>query len=140
MSKRPRPKPAAAAKKARPKPKPKSAEAAPPAEAPSPPPRGLDLAAANDAYERFREDRARRSREASLAGRDIGEPPRVEDWDRRRRASRLLRRFCETYGGEVFRKRWSRDHRRTLVRLQQVVTRGGQFALAMPRGSGKTSW
>jgi hypothetical protein len=90
-------------------------------------------------YEAHRADMARRSLAKSLEGRDIGGIAPVADWDRRRRASRLLRRFCETYGGEVFRLGWSRDHRRTLVRLQQVVTRGGQFALAMPRGSGKTS-
>lgn len=90
-------------------------------------------------YERVKEDAARRSRQKSLSGRDIGALPSIADTVRRRRASRSLRVFCETYGEQVFHLKWSSDHLRVLDRLQSVIMQGGQFALAMPRGSGKTS-
>ena len=90
-------------------------------------------------YEQHKASAADRSAAMSASGRDIGAMPRVADWRRRRAASRSLRRFCETYGKRVFVRAWSDDHVRVLGRLEEAVTSGGQFALAMPRGSGKTS-
>lgn len=65
--------------------------------------------------------------------------PPVGDWKRRRGARVSFRRFCEIYGTMVFTIKWSDDHLRVITRLQESITRGGQFCLAMPRGSGKTS-
>ena len=93
----------------------------------------------NSEYAAHREDMARRSRERAVSGRDIGPMPPVRSRKRRKSASSSLQRFCETYGRRVFHLKWSEDHVRVLTRLQEVVDRGGQFALAMPRGSGKTS-
>src|SRR5690606_34975072 len=52
---------------------------------------------------------------------------------------RDLRLFCETFLAPTFRLRWSADHLRVIETLERVVLDGGQFALAMPRGNGKTS-
>jgi len=50
-----------------------------------------------------------------------------------------LKRFCETYRTEVFSKPWSDDHLQVIAAMQEAILSGGKFALAMPRGSGKTT-
>lgn len=90
-------------------------------------------------YEEHKASAADRSAAMSAAGRDIGELPKPVNWSRRRKAAKSLRKFTETYGKRVFHLAWSDDHIRVLSRLEEAVTSGGQFALAMPRGSGKTS-
>lgn len=75
----------------------------------------------------------------SRAGRDIGELPDVANPARKLAAARDFRRFCETYFPLTFSKGWSADHLRAIARIETVVLAGGLFALAMPRGSGKTS-
>lgn len=92
-----------------------------------------------EAYAKHKAGAAARVREISREGRDIGAMPQVANWRRRAKATKSLRAFCETYGRNVFYIKWSSDHLRVLSRLQEVVDGGGQFALAMPRGSGKTS-
>ena len=90
-------------------------------------------------YDAVRADAARRSAEKSLEGRDIGELPPVED-PARKEACRLdFRLFCETYFPEVYVLEWSEDHLRAIAKIQQSVLKGGLFALAMSRGSGKSS-
>jgi len=90
-------------------------------------------------YEQHKAGAAKRAAEMSTAGRDIGEMPAVGNWSRRTKATKALRKFCDTYGAKAFDRKWSDDHLRVLDRLQTAVTDGGQFALAMPRGSGKTT-
>ncbi|MDW8265312.1 MAG: hypothetical protein RMJ52_08260 [Gemmataceae bacterium] len=34
---------------------------------------------------------------------------------------------------------WSQDHLKVIAKIEQAVLRGGLFAMAMPRGSGKTT-
>lgn len=69
----------------------------------------------------------------------------AEDWpspgDRARRDSceRDLRRFLETYFPGAFRLAWSSDHLRAIERLQEAILAGGLYALAAPRGDGKTT-
>lgn len=46
--------------------------------------------------------------------------------------------FCETYFPAAFNLPWSDDHLRILETMSDCVRGGGQFALAMPRASGKT--
>ena len=93
----------------------------------------------NDAYEAHK-DRARaRNKAMSVAGRDIGPPPDVVDLDRKKRASESFRVFCETFLGATFSLAWSRDHEKVIAKIEQAVLKGGLFAMAMPRGSGKSS-
>lgn len=75
----------------------------------------------------------------SMAGREIGAIPPVEDYERRAEAMRSFRFFCETYFPHKFDKAWSDDHIKILDKIQRAVVQGGLFAMAMPRGSGKTT-
>jgi len=63
----------------------------------------------------------------------------VRSPSRRSRCRKILRRFCLTYGKPAFPLPFSADHDKAIERLQEAVTTGGRFALAMPRGSGKTT-
>lgn len=90
-------------------------------------------------YAGHREAMAEASREKSAKGREIGDPPPVKNPKRRARCGKSLKEFCETYLAERFEMAWSDDHVTVLTRLEGAVLRGGSFALAMPRGSGKTA-
>lgn len=90
-------------------------------------------------YEAVRKRAAEVSRLRSLAGRDIGELPAVKDPARKAKCERDFRLFCETYLPETFNLAWSPDHLRIIAKMQRVVLDGGLFAMATPRGSGKTS-
>lgn len=83
-------------------------------------------------------ERLRQAR-MSAEGRDIGDIPDVADVERRERCRSSLRLFCEEYFGEKFAMEWSEFQLDTIKRIQAAAMHGGQFALAMPRGSGKTS-
>lgn len=90
-------------------------------------------------YQRRKADIANRSRLLSEAGRDIGELPALRQPERKAATARNFRSFCESYFATVFSLRWSNDHLRVIRTIEQAVLQGGLFALAMPRGSGKTS-
>lgn len=90
-------------------------------------------------YEAVRADAARRSSERSLEGRDIGELPAVENQERKESCRNDFKLFCETYFPEVYQLKWSDDHLRAIAKIQKSVLEGGLFALAMSRGSGKSS-
>lgn len=93
----------------------------------------------DDGYER-RKERARRDQaNQSRKGRDIAPLPEVADPDLVAACEHDLRLFCESFFRETFYLGWSEGHLRVIERLQQVVREGGEFALAMPRSSGKTS-
>ncbi len=84
---------------------------------------------------------AARSRNAALAraGRDIAPMPEVVDAQRKDDARTSFRSFCETYFPLTFSLGWSEDHLRVIAKIEQAVLHGGLFAMAMPRGSGKTT-
>ena len=90
-------------------------------------------------YQRHKRRAAARSRSQSLQGRDIAPLPPIANPQRRARAGGSFQRFCETYFPEIFSLPWSQDHLKVIARIEQAVLRGGLFAVAMPRGSGKTS-
>lgn len=92
-----------------------------------------------DAYEQHRDEMARRSRDRSRSGRDIGDLPPVKNPRRRSRGRRSLRYFCEAYFEELFTWRWSQDHLDLLQVMQEVLIEGGQHAKAMWRGGGKST-
>ena len=79
-------------------------------------------------YDAHRAEMARRSAAQSAEGRDIGEIPKPAHPEQ-----------IETYFPELFSLGWSDDHLRVIEKIEQSVLRGGLFALALPRGSGKTS-
>ncbi len=85
-------------------------------------------------------DRAReRNREMARSGRDIGphHPPRNPEL--RAKAEKDFKYFCGRYFAATFYLPWSPDHLKVIAKIEQAVLDGGLFAMAMPRGSGKTS-
>ena len=74
----------------------------------------------------------------ALAGRDIGELPPVAHPDAKEACRTDFRLFCETYFPETYTLAWSPDHLKAISKIETAVLQGGLFALAMPRGSGKT--
>jgi len=91
------------------------------------------------AYEAFRDRKAREAREMSRSGRDIGPLPEVVDQARKDACARDFRAFCERYFPATFALPWSDDHLKVIAKIERAVLEGGLFAMAMPRGSGKTS-
>ena len=92
-----------------------------------------------DNYDAMRDQARERNRRLSAAGRDIAPLPEVVDPVRRTRARVSFRSFCGVYFPHVFTLPWSEDHEEVISHIEHAVLRGGLFALAMPRGSGKTS-
>lgn len=92
-----------------------------------------------DPYERMKERARARNAALALAGRDIGELPAVADPDRRQAAERDFRLFCESYFPQSFHLQWAEDHLKVIGKIEQAVLHGGLFAMAMPRGSGKST-
>jgi hypothetical protein len=90
-------------------------------------------------YQKHKESARERQAEQSRTGRDIGDIPPPDNQARRDAAELSFRVFCETYFSPTFCKPWSDDHIRVLGKVQRAVLFGGLFAVAMPRGSGKTS-
>jgi hypothetical protein len=90
-------------------------------------------------YDARRERTAKRDREESASGRDIGPIPKVKRVGVRRKAVASLRVFLEQYFPNTFVLGWSDDHLKLIERLEICITKGGLFCLALPRGSGKTS-
>lgn len=94
---------------------------------------------ASDTYEKMK-DRARaRNVALAIAGRDIGELPPVASPSRKERAAKDFRYFCDAYFPLTFHLPWSPDHLKVIAKIKEAVRLGGLFALAMPRGSGKTT-
>lgn len=89
-------------------------------------------------YEEVRSASAARSREFSQTVREIGPLPGVADPARRAVCAGSFERFCKVYEAAVFELSWSKDHLRVIEKIEAAVRDGGQYAMAMPRGSGKT--
>jgi hypothetical protein len=98
-------------------------------------------AAAARRYEAHKEESRDRIVAASAKGRDIaaGFPANSIDEARRDRAWNDLAFFLRTYFPQAFYLEWSPDHLRVIAKLQAAIVEGGTFALAMPRGNGKTT-
>jgi hypothetical protein len=92
-----------------------------------------------DPYATLKERARARNAAMSLAGRDIGELPEVANPDRKEQAAGDFRFFCESYFPLTFHLSWSPDHLKVIGKIEQAVLQGGLFAMAMPRGSGKTT-
>jgi len=90
-------------------------------------------------YDAMRERARARNVALSLSGRNIGDLPEVVDTQRKASCERDFRGFCEQYFPCTFHLPWSDDHLKVIAKIEQAVLEGGLFAMAMPRGSGKTS-
>ncbi len=90
-------------------------------------------------YDERREAERARQAEQSLVGRDIGDLPQVVNPERKKECERNFQLFCESYFPETFKLEWSQDHLRVIDKIETAVLNGGLFAMALPRGAGKTS-
>lgn len=93
-------------------------------------------------YNSHRDNMAARGRAQSKTARDIA----GDDWvhppanpERRAACERNFRLFCESYFPHTFSLAWSRDHLRVIAKIEAAALAGELLAIAMPRGSGKTS-
>mgnify|MGYP007071587035 FL=1 len=89
----------------------------------------------SDTREKQRKWDAKRAHQRS----NISPIPKPQNTRRRNACGKSLRLFLETYFPEAFPIEWSADHLEVIEKTQAAVLGGGQFALAMPRGSGKTT-
>jgi len=89
-------------------------------------------------YERRKNREGQRQDEMSAEGRDIGGIPPVVNPTRRAECDGKFRLFCERYFPERFNMAWSDDHLKVIGYIETAVLYGGLFAMAMPRGSGKS--
>ena len=90
-------------------------------------------------YEERKEAERARNAAQSLAGRDIAPVPEVENPKRKTKCRTDFKLFCEQYFPANFSLAWSPDHLKVINRIETAVLHGGLFALAMPRGSGKST-
>lgn len=91
------------------------------------------------AYAQLKRQAAEKARGISEAGRDIGDIPQVDNVERRRAAQTSFKKFCEGYFPLTFNLPWSADHIKVMAKVEQSVLHGGLFAMATPRGFGKSS-
>jgi hypothetical protein len=91
------------------------------------------------AYERLKQQTKTRNAAITLAGQDIAPLPKIVDRARRAIADRDFKFFCETYFPALFYFPWSQDHLRVIGKIERVVRYHETLAVAMPRGSGKTT-
>lgn len=92
-----------------------------------------------EAYERIKERARRVSALNSLAGRDIAPLPPIVDVARRLEGTRSLLAFARSYYREKVKKPFGANHLKLVAEFERVITQGGKQAIAMPRGSGKTT-
>lgn len=98
-----------------------------------------DRASHQAAYDKAKARAAQRNRDQTKAAQDIFPIPQVVNWKRRKACERNLKLFCETYFPDAFYLGWSPDHLRVIAKIEKAVLTGGLLAIAMPRGSGKTT-
>lgn len=98
----------------------------------------VPIPAGADSYQIKKLREAARNREKSVSGRDIGELPAVVNPERRARASKDFEYHCLAYYPNQFELPFADDHREAITVAKRAVLVGGLFALAMPRGSGKS--
>lgn len=80
-----------------------------------------------------------RQRKLAESGRDIGPIPAVVDVRRRHRCRYSLLDHLSTYHASVYNRPWAGYHIAIAERIESAIFRGGWFALAVPRGGGKTA-
>ena len=88
-----------------------------------------------------RDNAARLSKTKSQTERDIGEilPPDAAAEARRKACEFNFQLFCEQFMPMTFHMAWSADHLTVIQKIQYACLHGGTYAIAMPRGHGKTA-
>lgn len=90
---------------------------------------------AADIANRQQRNEKRRENELEIADK----LPAVADPKRKERAAASLLCFLKTYFPDIFYLKFSPIHIEVIKRIEETVARGTLYALALPRGSGKTS-
>lgn len=93
-------------------------------------------------YERKRIKEAEKQRKLSAAAREISDQIHELTSDQivqKAECVGSLKRFCEMCFTQRFSINWSEDHLSVINDIERIVTTGGLLAVAMPRGTGKTS-
>ena len=57
----------------------------------------------------------------------------------RTRLEKNLTKWMKHHGGEAFDRPFSDDHKKVIAKIETAINDGGLFALAMPRGAGKST-
>ena len=57
----------------------------------------------------------------------------------RARLEKSMTKWIKHHGGEAFDQPFSPDHKKVIAKIEKAINKGGLFALAMPRGHGKTT-
>lgn len=86
-----------------------------------------------------RDSQARLMREKAAKGRELGGIPDIANVRRRAKCRKSLKAFCETYNPAAFYLGWADYHLRAIERIEEAATLGALYAMAFPRGSGKTT-
>lgn len=98
------------------------------------------IAPETSAYAKHKARAAARQSKQSEDGRDIApDMPNCTDPVMRARVTRSLRAFCEECLPERFSLGWSKDHLTAIAKMERAILSGESFAIAMPRGTGKTT-
>lgn len=87
----------------------------------------------------YREADIERKRSKGAQGRDIGEIPEIVNLRRRKKCKTNLSLFLKTYMPASFPLPFGDCHKRAIRKMENSLLHGEKFALAMPRGSGKTT-
>jgi hypothetical protein len=92
-----------------------------------------------DSYDNKRRREGERQRRAARDAQDIAPLPPCLDPLGRADGDASFKTFCELNFPERFSLAWSRNHLQAIEQIEKVCSEGGLYALAMPRGSGKTT-
>lgn len=90
-------------------------------------------------YAQHAKDQAERSRQRSRLGRDIYPIPVIKSPHTRLACRDDLKGFCVSYLPNWFTKPFGTAHLTLIDSLQRILREGGRQAVAMPRGSGKST-
>lgn len=99
----------------------------------------MAIAEQADAGNRNRDSASQRQKAKTRAAQDIGEPPAIDNPKRREQCLDSFGTFCTTYDPLTFNVPFGRNGLRAIDRIEEVIRDGGLYALAEPRGDGKTS-
>lgn len=101
--------------------------------------RGESLTESFEAYQKRKERERKRQAVQSAEGRDIAPIPECGDDELKQSVIKSFKLFCEVCFQKRFRLAWSEDHLHAINEIENAVLDGKTFALAMPRGHGKTA-
>lgn len=90
-------------------------------------------------YERKKEWARLHNRAIAAAAQEIAPLPPVVNPERKERCRYSFKSFCEEYFSSVFTLAWSEDHLFVISQIEKTVLTGQNIAIALPRGTGKTS-